>query len=93
MMLGPSNTAGRVDSAFMVIVAACVVLLAIVTVCMVIFLVRYNRKRHPHPEHVHENMLLEVVWTVVPTMLSTTEPPSTVIWVERPAWPAIETPV
>jgi len=69
MMLGPSNTAGRVDSAFVVIVAACVVLLAIVTVCMVVFLVRYNRKRHPHPEHVHENMLLEVVWTVVPTIL------------------------
>jgi cytochrome c oxidase subunit II len=69
MMLGPSNTAGRIDSAFMVVVAACVVLLAIVTLCMVFFLIRYNRKRHPHPEHVEENMLLEIVWTVVPTIL------------------------
>jgi cytochrome c oxidase subunit 2 len=69
MMLGPSNTAGRIDSAFMVIVAACVVLLALVTVCMVVFLIRYNRKRHPHPEHVGESLLLEIVWTVVPTIL------------------------
>jgi cytochrome c oxidase subunit 2 len=69
MMLGPSNTAGRIDSAFMVIVAACVVLLAIVTVCMVVFLIRYNRKRHPRPERVQESLLLEIVWTVVPTIL------------------------
>ncbi len=69
MMLGPSNTAGRIDSAFVVVVAACVVLLAIVTVCMVIFLVRYNRKRHPRPERVRESVLLEIVWTVVPTIL------------------------
>jgi cytochrome c oxidase subunit II len=69
MMLGPSNTAGRIDSAFMVIVAACVVLLAIVTVCMVYFIIRYNRKRHPRPERVGESLLLEIVWTVVPTIL------------------------
>jgi cytochrome c oxidase subunit 2 len=69
MMLGPSNTAGRIDSAFMVIVAACIVLLVIVTACMVLFLIRYNRKRHPHPEHVSESLLLEIVWTVVPTIL------------------------
>jgi cytochrome c oxidase subunit II len=69
MMLGPSNTAGRIDSAFMVIVAACVVLLTAVTVCMVVFLIRYNRKRHPRPERVGESLLLEIVWTVVPTIL------------------------
>jgi cytochrome c oxidase subunit 2 len=69
MLLGPSNTAGKVDDAFIFIVACCVVLLAIVTVCMVVFLVKYNRERHPRPEHVKENVLLEVVWTVIPTIL------------------------
>jgi cytochrome c oxidase subunit II len=69
MFLGPSNTAGKVDDAFMFIVACSVVLLAIVTVCMVVFLIKYNRKRHPRPEHVEENVLLEVVWTVIPTIL------------------------
>lgn len=69
MVLGPSNTAGRIDVAFIFIVACSVVLLAVVTVCMAIFLVKYNRKRHPRPEHVEENVLLEVVWTVIPTIL------------------------
>jgi cytochrome c oxidase subunit 2 len=68
-MWGPSNTAGRVDSAFLFVVVCCVILLAIVTACMVWFLVRYNRKRHPRPEHVKENMLLEIAWTVLPTVL------------------------
>jgi cytochrome c oxidase subunit II len=69
MVLGPSNTAGKVNDAFLFIVACSVVLLAIVTVCMVVFLVKYNRKRHPHPEYVKENVLLEVVWTIIPTIL------------------------
>jgi cytochrome c oxidase subunit II len=69
MLLGPSNTTGKVDDAFIFIVVASVVLLAVVTVCMVIFLVKYDRKRHPRPERVKESILLEVVWTVVPTIL------------------------
>jgi cytochrome c oxidase subunit II len=69
MLLGPSNTAGKVEDAFLFIVVCCVVLLAVVTLCMVVFLIRYNRKRHPRPEPVKENLLLEVVWTVVPTIL------------------------
>jgi cytochrome c oxidase subunit 2 len=58
-----------VDSAFLFIVVCCVILLAIVTACMVFFLVRYNRRRHPRPEHVRENISLEIVWTVIPTIL------------------------
>ena len=69
MMWGPSNTAGRVDSAFLFVVVCCVILLAIVTACMVWFLIRYNRGRHPRPEHVKENMYLEAAWTVIPTIL------------------------
>lgn len=69
MLLGPSNTAGKVEDAFLFIVGACVLLLAVVTVSMVAFLIRYNRKRHPRPELVKENVLLEVVWTIIPTIL------------------------
>jgi cytochrome c oxidase subunit 2 len=69
MILGPSNTAGKVEDAFLFIVVCCVILLVIVTVCMVVFLVKYNRERHPRPEHVKESMLLEVTWTVIPTIL------------------------
>ncbi len=72
MLLGPSNTSGRVDEAFFYIVGVCVALLAIVTLCMVYFLVRYNRKRHPKSEEVKESLLLEIIWTVVPTLLAIT---------------------
>jgi cytochrome c oxidase subunit II len=69
MLLGPSNTAGKVEDAFIFIVVCCVVLLAVVTVSMVVFLIKYNRKSHPRPEHVKESILLEVIWTVIPTIL------------------------
>ncbi len=69
MLLGPSNTTGKVDSAFIFIVVCCVILLAVVTLAMIVFLIKYNRERHPRPEHVKENVVLEVVWTVVPTIL------------------------
>jgi cytochrome c oxidase subunit II len=69
MLLGPSNTTGKVDSAFIFIVVCCVILLAVVTICMVVFLIKYNRERHPRPERVKESALLEVVWTVIPTIL------------------------
>jgi cytochrome c oxidase subunit 2 len=69
IFLGPANTTGRVDSAFIVIVAMCVALLAIVTFFMVFFLIKYNRKNHPHHEEVRESLALEIIWTVVPTIL------------------------
>jgi cytochrome c oxidase subunit 2 len=69
MVLGPSNTAGKVGDAFLFIAVCCVILLVLVTICMVVFLIRYNRKRHPRPEPVRESLLLEIVWTVVPTIL------------------------
>ncbi|MDD5169953.1 MAG: cytochrome c oxidase subunit II [Syntrophales bacterium] len=69
LLPGSANTTGRVDDAFIFIVACCVILLAIVTVCTIVFLILYNRKRHPRPEHVKESTLLEIIWTVVPTIL------------------------
>ena len=69
MLLGPSNTAGKVEDAFLFIVVCCVVLLVATTITMVVFLIKYNRKTHPRPEHVKENTLLEIVWTVIPTIL------------------------
>ena len=69
MLLGPSNTAGKVESAFLLIVAICVALLCIITFFMVLFLFRYNSKRHPQVEEVKESTSLEIIWTIIPTML------------------------
>ena len=69
MVLGPSNIAGKIETSFLIVVGACVVLLVMVTVTMLVFLYKYNRKRHPVPKEIKENLPLEVVWTVIPTIL------------------------
>ncbi len=69
MFLGPSNTTGKVEEAFLVVAGISVFLLVAVTVVMIFFLVRYNRRRHPRSEEVKESFALEVVWTVVPLAL------------------------
>src|SRR5271169_2325852 len=69
MMLGPSNIAGKIETSFLIVVSACVFLLVAVTVTMLVFLYKYSRKRHPVPTDIKENVPLEVVWTVIPTIL------------------------
>jgi cytochrome c oxidase subunit 2 len=69
MIFGPSNTSGKVEAAFLFVTISAIVLLAIVVVFMVVFLVKYNSKRHPKPEHVEENTKIEILWTVIPLVL------------------------
>lgn len=69
MFWGPSNTTGKVDSAFLFIVLICIVLLVMITFAMILFLIKYNKKRHPQREEVKESTALEIVWTIVPTIL------------------------
>lgn len=69
MILGPSNVAGKIETSFLIITAACVVLLVAVTITMLVFIYKYNRRRNPVPEDIGENLPLEVAWTVLPTLL------------------------
>ncbi len=70
MFSNPANTTGKVEDPFFYIVGISVVLLLIVTACMLFFVVRYRRARHPRTEPVRENLMLEIVWTVIPTALA-----------------------
>jgi len=70
MFAGSAISTGKVDEAFFYIVAISVALLVMVTIVMLFFLFRYNRKRHPEPEAVSEPLWLEIVWTVIPTILA-----------------------
>ena len=38
--------------------------------CLIYFVIRYSRKRHPKSEHIPGNMKLEITWTILPTLLS-----------------------
>lgn len=64
-----SNSAGEVDSTFSYILGIEVVLLTIVTSAMVFFVLRYRRTRKTPPENIEGSMLLEILWTVIPTIL------------------------
>jgi len=64
------TTTEAVDKAFYIIFGISGVALLGVTVAMVYFVWRYNRKRQPLPiSQKDHNIWLEITWTVIPTIL------------------------
>ena len=64
-----SNTAGNVDAVFYRILWIEISLLVIVTFTMVFFVVKYNSRKKTVPENISGNMLLEIIWTVIPLLI------------------------
>jgi cytochrome c oxidase subunit 2 len=64
-----SNASGAVDRVFLFIVSISVILLLLVTFLMIFFAVKYSRSRHPRATPVKDKPLLEILWTVIPTIL------------------------
>jgi cytochrome c oxidase subunit II len=58
-----------VDSAFLFILIVSVFFLVLITGLMIYFVIRYSRKRNPKATNIHGNIPLEILWTVVPTIL------------------------
>jgi cytochrome c oxidase subunit 2 len=69
MVNGWQNLSGSVDNIFYFITGICVALLLGVTGAMLYFVFRYSRKRNRDPEDITGNVTLEVIWTVIPTLL------------------------
>jgi cytochrome c oxidase subunit 2 len=69
MTSGWPMLSGSTDDLFLLIMGISLVLLLLTSGTMVYFIFRYGRKRHPRPESVRESVLLEVAWTVIPTVL------------------------
>jgi cytochrome c oxidase subunit 2 len=69
MVTGWPNLSNPADSVFFFILGISVTLLFLNTAVMIYFLFRFNRKRHPRPQEVEDNLSLEVLWTVIPTVL------------------------
>lgn len=69
MLANASNFVESVNSTFLYIVAISVILLVFITVLMIYFVIKYNRKKNPKAENIHGNMTLEIVWTVIPLIL------------------------
>jgi cytochrome c oxidase subunit II len=59
-----------VDQAFWYILGISVVLLFGITVVMVYFTVKYRRSKNPVASDIRDNYLLEIVWTIIPTLIA-----------------------
>jgi cytochrome c oxidase subunit 2 len=69
MFWAATTTAGQMRSSFLIMLGCAVFLLVAVTFFMLLFLVKYNQKRHPEPVAVKESFLLEIVWTAIPAII------------------------
>ncbi|HSD62454.1 MAG TPA: cytochrome c oxidase subunit II [Ignavibacteriaceae bacterium] len=69
MSSGASTFVTSTDTTFFFIVAVSVFFLVVITACMIFFVIKFNRKRHPKAKNIHGNIPLEITWTVIPTIL------------------------
>ncbi|MBI4849147.1 MAG: cytochrome c oxidase subunit II [Nitrospirae bacterium] len=63
------DRSANVDNVMFFIVGISVFMLVLVTFLMIFFLVKYNRKKNPVAENIEGNLKLEIIWTVIPTIL------------------------
>jgi cytochrome c oxidase subunit 2 len=68
-MSGASSSAGTVDAVFLFIVGVSLFFLLLITFLMIFFIIKYNKKRHKKAENIHGNTALEIIWTVIPTII------------------------
>lgn len=71
MVTGWPNLSNPVDDVFFFILLTAIVLLIGITGTMIFFVVKYRRRKNPRPEDIEGNLLLEIVWTIVPTLIVT----------------------
>lgn len=65
-----SNIADVVNGPILFISAVSLFMLVAITAVMLFFTFKYNRRRSPVGEDIHGHQTLEVVWTVIPTILA-----------------------
>jgi cytochrome c oxidase subunit 2 len=65
-----SNFVQGVDTAFLVILGISFAFLIGLTVVMLIFIYKYNKKRNPKATQFEGSVKLEIIWTVVPFILT-----------------------
>lgn len=69
MYSGASSFVTTTDNAFFLIIGISVIFLIGITGTLLWFIYRYNQKRNPVATQLHGSTTLEIVWTVIPTIL------------------------
>ncbi len=65
-----NSSVQQVDYAFYYIIGIAILLLALITGAMIYFAIRYRQKKHPDPKDIRGNLILEIIWMVVPTVIA-----------------------
>ncbi|SHE84309.1 cytochrome c oxidase subunit 2 [Mariniphaga anaerophila] len=65
-----SNFVKGVDTSFLIILGISFFFLIFLTVLMLVFIYKYNRKRNPKATQIEGSTKLEVLWTVIPFLLT-----------------------
>jgi cytochrome c oxidase subunit 2 len=65
-----SNFVQGVDTAFLVIMGISFLFLIGLTVVMLVFIFKYNKKKNPKATQIEGSTKLEIIWTVVPFLLT-----------------------
>jgi len=63
------NVVQSTDTTFIIIIGISIFFLLIITVAMFYFMYKYSRKRNPVATDITGNTSLEILWTVIPTIL------------------------
>jgi cytochrome c oxidase subunit 2 len=71
MFSGASNFVNSVDRLTLFIFIVAMFFLVGITITMLYFVYRYNKKRNPKSSHIAGNLTLEIIWTVIPVILVT----------------------
>jgi len=69
MNSGASNFVEGVDLSFYIILGISVFFLVGITFTMIFFVIRYRKKKNPKATDIKGNNKLEIIWTVIPTIL------------------------
>ena len=69
MFSGVSDMTGRVNEVMALVLGISVFFLVLITTLLIFFVIKYNRKRNKNPQNIRGNTLLEITWTVIPTIL------------------------
>ncbi|MCZ6476174.1 MAG: cytochrome c oxidase subunit II [Gammaproteobacteria bacterium] len=69
MRRGVTDMSQRVQSLHHLILGICVVVGAIVFGVMFYSIIAHRRSKHPEPAKFHESTAVEVVWTLIPTLI------------------------
>src|SRR5690554_528190 len=65
-----SNFVKGVDTAFLVVFVISFFFLISLSILIIVFIYKYNQKRHPKAVQIKENHKLEIAWVVIPLLLT-----------------------